>query len=202
MATFPRHGGFTLLELLVTLAIGSILAGVAVPSFVGVMQDSRLERLVGPTRRALLTARSEAVKSSIDVTVCPRASDTACGGDWNNGLLVFVDQTVVAGETTAQRDADDPVLTVIEPHGTDNRLLALASDDRTASGEYVPTFIRYRSDGRADWQNGTFVACDTNRGLSHSRALNVTLTGSVQSARTSGGGDIVQDAFGRDIDCS
>ena len=197
-----RQVGFTLLELVVALAVAAILTGIAVPGFVGVMQDSRLERLIGPTRRALLSARSEAVKGAVEVTVCPRASDTACGTDWNNGLLVFVDGTVVAGETTAVRDADDLVLSVIEPHGTANRLLVFASDDRTASGEYDAGFIRYRFDGRANWENGTLVACDTERGDEHSRALNVTLTGSVQNARPAADGEIVRDVFGREIDCS
>ena len=198
----PRpHAGFTLIELVITLAIASILMGVAVPSFVSAVQDAKVREVIDPVRRALLLARSEATRSRSQVTVCPRASDTACGSDWDNGLLVFVDSPASPDESVAVRDADDPIIAVMAPHGTANTLKALASNDRTASGEYTPNFLRYSPNGQADWQNGTLIACDAKRGSAHSLALNVTLTGSVQSARSGTDGSTVLDVFGRAIDC-
>ena len=67
--------GFTAIELIITLAIAAILIGMAVPSFVSVVDDAKLGKLVEPTNRALMLARSEAARSRSDVTVCPRATD-------------------------------------------------------------------------------------------------------------------------------
>ena len=198
MSLRPQHG-FTLFELVVTVAIAAVLAGVAAPSFVEMTRDARLGGVVDPVRRALVAARSEATRSRRNVTVCPRASDTACGTDWNDGLLVFVDGVVSGSETSATRDADDALLSIVAPHGTDAVLKVFASNDRTAAGRYVPNFIRYGADGRANWQNGSVVACDA-RGAAHSRALNVTLTGSVREGRTGDAG-VALDVFGRAIDC-
>ena len=193
--------GFTAIELIITLAIAAILIGMAVPSFVSVVDDAKLGKLVEPTNRALMLARSEAARSRADVTVCPRATDTTCGTDWDNGLLVFVDGVVNPTDDEAVRDNDDPILMIVEPHDTDNTLKAVASTDRTANTAFAPKFIRYGFDGRASWANGTLIACD-RRGVEHSRAINVTLTGSIRRARTDGSGDVVENAFGNEISCS
>lgn len=192
--------GFTLFELVIALAIASILMGFAVPSFISAMRSAELGKVIEPARRALMIARSEAAKRAGDVTVCPRASDTACGSDWNAGLLVFVDGFTVPDEVSATRDGGDTILMIVPPHDTGHSLRVIASDNRTASGAYTPNYIRYGLDGRASWQNGTIIACD-ERGEEHSRALNVTLVGSMQEALSESGG-IVHDVFGREIDCS
>ena len=195
------QSGFTLIELIIALAIAAILMGVAVPSFVSVVRDAKLGQVVDPTRRALMLARSEATRSRTNVTVCPRASDTSCGTNWNNGLLVFVDGTFGPTEGSATRDNDDEIVAIMEPHGTDNVLSAMASNDRTASGVFTPNYIRFGFDGRASWQNGSLIACDTVRGAEHSRALNVSLSGSVREARADGSDTVPEDVFGRSIEC-
>ena len=197
----PPQRGFTLIELVITISIAAILVGMAVPSFVSVVSDAKLGKVIEPTVRALMIARSEAARSREDVTVCPRASDTACGTDWDNGLLVFIDGVFDPFEGTATRDDDDLVLSIVEPHDTDNTLKVIASTDRTANTEYTPNYIRYGIDGRASWANGTLIACD-ERGVESSRAINITLTGSIQRARSDADGDVVQNVFGTEIDCS
>jgi len=82
-----RASGFTLIELMVTLAIAVILTTVAVPSFRSVIQDNRLTTTANTLVTTVTLARSEAVKRGQTVSVEPRSSS-----DWNTGWEVWVDK--------------------------------------------------------------------------------------------------------------
>lgn len=83
--------GFTLIELMVTLAILAIVLGMAIPSFSSMLQDSRVSSLGSELQGALLLARSEAIKRRQDVVLCRGnvgASSCENGTDWGGGWLV------------------------------------------------------------------------------------------------------------------
>lgn len=83
--------GFTLIELMTTIAVLAIVLGIAVPSFSGMLQDSRASSLGGELQGALQFARSEAVKRRQNVVICRRnAGGSGCenGTDWSGGWLV------------------------------------------------------------------------------------------------------------------
>ncbi len=98
--------GFTLIELLITMAIAGILLGFGVPSFANAIKESRISSQYNTMVGSLYMARSEAVKGSSEITVCPRESVGAkqCGGklDWKNGWLVFIDRTTRPGRNHCQ----------------------------------------------------------------------------------------------------
>jgi type IV fimbrial biogenesis protein FimT len=102
-----RHpsAGLTLIELVVTLAVVSILLGVAAPSFVSMSKSNRVSVEVNSFVSDLQYARSEAVKRGLPVTLCASSSGTSCLGSssWHAGWIVFPDPTasgvVAAGET-------------------------------------------------------------------------------------------------------
>ncbi len=74
MLALRRTAGFTLLELLVTIAIVAVIAGIAAPSFQNMMATQRVRSATGDLVSALNFARSEAVKRNRVVTVSPGAS--------------------------------------------------------------------------------------------------------------------------------
>ncbi len=194
--------GFTLLELVITIAIAGILLAVAGPNFSSFIKDRQSQEALGQISRAVFTARSEAAKSGDTITVCARASNTQCGTDWNNGVLVFRDSTVVSTETQAVRDSTDEILRVAAPHGhQDITIRAVASTDRTAGGAYTPSFVRYRPDGRANWKNGTFSVCDY-RGAVFAEALQIRISGDIRPARRLASDQPINDVFGRALTCS
>lgn len=87
--------GFTLIELMVTLAILIMLMAVAVPGMLDLIRDARLSAQTDLLVSSLNTARLEAIKRRSNMTLCP-ASDantaTACStsaSDWQNGLLIW-----------------------------------------------------------------------------------------------------------------
>jgi prepilin-type N-terminal cleavage/methylation domain-containing protein len=66
---FDKSKAFTLLELIVTIAVVGILSSIALPSFNGVMKDSRLTANVNLVVGAFNIARSEAINRGVPVKV-------------------------------------------------------------------------------------------------------------------------------------
>lgn len=81
-----RDGGFTLIEMLIVVAISAILVAVASPPFMAAVRTNRLDVATNDLRAAVMFARSEAVKRASLTIVEPVTS-----GDWTSGVRVYVD---------------------------------------------------------------------------------------------------------------
>jgi len=195
--------GFTLVELIIALAIASILLAVGVPSFTSVIQDSRIGSQYNQAVRAFFLARSEAVKASEFVVVCARSGPVAqsCGteDDWNNGWIVFVD-TGSEIDDAAVVGAGDTIISLEPPIAGRNSVRVIAS---LSSGEPADevAHVRYLPGGNTDWFGGSLILCDTARGSDYSRVVNVRLTGAVQPGRPNGTERVPRDVFNSPIDC-
>src|SRR5947209_2461821 len=87
----PR--GFTLVELLVVLAIAAILVGYGAPAFSGLLRSTRLTTATNDLFAGMLMARSEAVKRRSRVALCKSSDGQSCtaAGGWEQGWIVFHD---------------------------------------------------------------------------------------------------------------
>ncbi|WP_324778924.1 GspH/FimT family pseudopilin [Thiobacillus sedimenti] len=150
-----QRRGFTLVELLVGLAVGAILLAIALPGYAYLARASRLAAITNDLLTALQLARSEAIKRGTRVTVCKTADaesavpacDAAAG--WHEGWLVFVD-----GGAHGVIDVNDQVLRA-QAHS--HRTVSI-----TANATYGH-YISYRPDGTSQGSgglpNGTLQIC-------------------------------------------
>jgi len=87
------HLGFTLIELVVTVAVGAILTAIAIPAFQSFVMNDRDSAQVNSLAYSFNYARSEAVKQDLagGVTVCPsNGGGLPCNGAaWQQGWIVY-----------------------------------------------------------------------------------------------------------------
>lgn len=84
--------GFTLIELMVTLAVVAILAMIAVPSFRDTIRRNRVSAASNALLADIGYARAEAIDRGQTVTLCPSASVGSCtsgGTAWQSGWMVY-----------------------------------------------------------------------------------------------------------------
>lgn len=89
-----RRRGFTLIELMATLAVMAILTALALPSFNGPLVGMRLSANASEFVDAISASRSEAQRMRSVVVICPRSTTGTCdsaAANWNAGWLIFVD---------------------------------------------------------------------------------------------------------------
>lgn len=81
--------GFTLIELMVTIAVVAILLGIALPSFTDSTLGSKLRTQANDLVAGAVLARSEAIKRNQTVTLCASSNGTSCTGSWSDGWIVI-----------------------------------------------------------------------------------------------------------------
>ena len=159
--------GFTLYELLMVLAIASVLAAVSF-SVGAVLHDTRLSTTANELLAVLALARSESVKRQLPVSVCKSSDSMQCSNDasWGNGWLVFVDV-----DRDGFVDVADTIVWVSNGPGGTAKIVyrGFPASARNRFVTYVPT-------GFTAEQNGTFYVCD-HRGTSQTREVVLYKTG-------------------------
>ena len=157
--------GFTIIELMIVIAILALLAAIAAPNFSGMIKDSRLSSANADFMAALQLAKSESVARVTPVSICRANSGfTGCAasGNWAQGWIIFSD-----GDGDGTVDGGDVVLHAHEALGNlTYRGTAQAKTDITfnPSGSTSITSIQ------------VIIACD-DRGFASGKGILITITG-------------------------
>ncbi len=165
MLVNQQTSGFTLYELMIALAIGSIIVVLGVPSFQGVMNNQRMTSATNEMVMSLNLAKSEAIKRVVYVSVCKSSNGVSCGAagtSWDDGWIVFTNATVA---NLGSVDAGDEILRIY-PALRDSLSL-------TPTGT-VDGFLSFRPSGTLGTSvanmTGTLTMCD-QRGAAHARGI-------------------------------
>ncbi|CAG1020655.1 hypothetical protein MTYM_00425 [Methylococcales bacterium] len=142
-----KQHGVTLIELMIALAVLSILLSIAVPSFRQSIISNRLTTVTNEFMAAINFARSEAIKLGQSVTLCKSTDGSSCSTVntvyWEDGWIVFAD-----ANADGDLDVGETLLRVWP---------ALQSPYSLRSSAF-PNFLRYNPQGAAS-NNGNFAAC-------------------------------------------
>ncbi|MEQ1544213.1 GspH/FimT family pseudopilin [Methyloglobulus sp.] len=152
---FTNALGFTLIELMLTIAIAAVVMGLAVPSFNTAIKNNRLTTQANDLVTSLNLARSEAVKRGTRVTLCKSSDGANCVADgatsnWRQGWIIFTDQN-------NNNDYDPPAETLLKVQGSAQVQISMAG-----SGNVVD-FISYLASGLVNL-GGFITICDDRAG--------------------------------------
>ena len=191
MENRKSQSGFTLMELLITIALIAIFAVIAVPSYRALTADNQIIGALNDFANTLGAARAEAVARGQTVIVCPSSDATTttsptCSSQsadpqkWNTGWISFVD---VNGNNQFDSGTD----TVLRVHGPIANGVTLTSPK---GGGAVSGYIGFN---RMGFASPTFSgktdlvvqACASGTGHVHGGSLKLVLAGTLS---TSSGG--------------
>ena len=160
--------GFTLMELMATVAVLAIVLGIGGPALRSVHERAAVWRALHLTTAALATARIEAVRRNRPVSVCPSADGRSCRSDltWDAGALVFID-----GSRTGQPGSPEDVLQVVDSNGDGLSMRATAGR----------RLVRFSPSGWSAGSNVTLRLC--TRTGHHVAQIVVNNAGRVRSER-------------------
>ncbi|HRY14609.1 MAG TPA: GspH/FimT family pseudopilin [Candidatus Competibacteraceae bacterium] len=144
-----KQHGFTLTELMITIAVAAIVLAIGVPSFQQVVRNNQATSQMNDLIGSLSLARSEAVKRGRRVVMCKSNDGATCSGNWHDGWIVFVDDA----NENATPDAGEDILRVHGPLGG-------ASDNTLTGNALVNTFISYTPDGFPRNLSGSLFSSD------------------------------------------
>jgi type IV fimbrial biogenesis protein FimT len=160
-----KISGFTLLELLVTLAIAGIVVAVGIPSFNGTLDNQRMTSATNDLVMSLNLAKSEAIKRVAYVTVCRSSTGNSCTGgstSWDDGWIVF---TKAAAGNFGKVENTDEVLRIFR--GLRDGITV------TPTGN-IDGFVTFRPTGTIGTSTtnmtGTLTTCD-KRGVANARGI-------------------------------
>lgn len=87
----PSEGGFTLIELVMTMAILGVLLALAAPAFTEALLSNKLSSFSNNFVASAQVARSEAIKRNATLTMCRSADSATCAtsGGWQQGWIVM-----------------------------------------------------------------------------------------------------------------
>ena len=99
--------GFTLIELMFTIALAAILTALAAPSVQKMLKTNRVQTEASAFVGDLMVARTEAVKRGQNVSVCVSSDGTNCltTNTWQAGWIVFSDPTGACSAATTASPA-------------------------------------------------------------------------------------------------
>ncbi len=181
-ATETSQCGFTLVELITTIAVAMVLVTIAVPSFYTMTRNNAMTAQANNFTTVLTQARSEGRKRGRLAVICKSDDQATCSTsdsvNWENGWLVYID-------SDRDRLLDDDELVLSTSGG-------LAGESTMRSDGDFSNYIAFLPDGRCIGDGnveppaeGLFRICD-QRGTEYAREIDVSPSGRASVSRTLG----------------
>lgn len=141
--------GFTLVEMMLAVAVLAILLSIGLPAFGGLIDNQRMDSSVNSLVRGIQFTRTEAIRRNRHVTMTPLQQD------WNDGWVIFLDTN-----HNGRHDVGEQILRQEQP--------ALISHIHANTN--IAGYLRYNAQGESEllnggFQSGTFSLCPRQPGV-------------------------------------
>lgn len=162
--------GFTLIEMMVVVAISALLVTIAVPSFTGLIASIQLTSASNVFVSGLHVARSEAIKRNARVVLCKTGNGIFCASDggWEQGWMIFHD-----ANNNSVRENTEQII---------HRELALQASLKLTGNLNLASYVSFASTGATKlasggFQAGTLTLCRQSLSVSEARQIILNAAG-------------------------
>lgn len=182
-----RIQGFTLVEILVTIAILAVISVIALPNINTFLVKMRVDNAISETHRLILIARNTAINTGKNTTLCALKESNGCGGDWGGEISVFANGN--GSNTSAYNATTDQII----------KVKAAVKNDDTLT--FAHARIIYSPTGRLISNNaGTFRYCPKGY-EDESRGIDVATSGRAYISSDTDNDQKDEDRAGNEISC-
>lgn len=183
----PHHSkGFTLIELMVSIAIIALLSAIALPNMSNFLAKMRVDNEISEMQRLLLTARNMAINTGKNTTVCP-LSNGSCTTNWHNEITVFTN--------------DNNSLVSSNSFTSDDELVKVKNEVKSGDKlQYSQKSVIYAPDGRLLTTAANFNFCPQDK-AELSRGISISSSGRSYKSSDIDNDDKDEDRAGNEIVC-
>ncbi|MCF2949833.1 GspH/FimT family pseudopilin [Paraglaciecola aquimarina] len=178
-----HQNGVTLIELMITLAIVTIILTSVGPSIQSILIKNRIVAEINELSALVQYARHQAIDEQTLVTVCPSLDYTNCTTDWNNPKMAFIDS-----DNNAIRGATEELIVSV----------AAASDANLITS--TQNSIIFEETGQAN-NAVEILLCHKDKSAEYARSITITLQGRVKMSTDSDKNGIYENAAGTPLTC-
>ena len=183
-----RLSGFTLIQLLTTLAVFGILTTQALPAMKDLITKSNATATINRIYGQLQFARSLALAEGKNISVCGYSVADQCDSDWSKGIKIFYDQNydgkLDTGEVTA-------------------RVFTLAGNKHslTINAAASVKYLMFTPIGTATSSNGNIVYCPEPGNANYAKVLIYYRSGRVYFGQDNNNNGIPENGSDKDVSC-
>ena len=153
---FKQKNGFTLIELIITIAIVAIITTLALPHFHEIMAKQETIKTSHKLISSIQLAKSHATLQHSNVVICPSQDKLNCQiNHWNSGFIVFLDSNKNRQVNASER--------IILTESTDLKYGNLNWRGTLS----IPSLTFQAANGLPIGSNGSFYYCSTHQQSPH-----------------------------------
>lgn len=180
--------GFSLLEAVIVLALLAILLNLALPSYRELVADKQANVAINQIERAVALARHTAINEGIMTTLCRSVDGSQCGGEWQQGFIVFTDRNA-----DRKINGNDALVRIFPPLSDGGSLSFRAFQNRQ--------YLQMTAEGMTNYQNGNFTYCPADGDSRLARQLIINRSGRTYTAKDRDQDGVREGANGKPISC-
>lgn len=166
--------GFTLIELIVTLAVAAIIAAIGLPAMQQLINANRLNGQAEELSSAIQLARSEAVRTAAPVTICGSDDGTTCADSDEWSRMIIRGRNNLASDEAA------------------SEVIAVYRDVTLPAGIQMSgpvAGVTFRPSGLSAAQATITLCIPTTRPAQNQRVVTILISGAARTTRNDGAGE-------------